>query len=88
MQIKTLAIALGKPLFVRKPRNVVSTRDGEVLSYARRLLALRDKAWAAGVRPDVSGREPSTCRIITLVTVATDPSDLNCHLRISRGQLL
>jgi DNA-binding transcriptional LysR family regulator len=57
MQIKTLETALGKPLFVRKPRNVVPTQDGEVLlTYARRMLALRDEAWAAVVRPDVTGR--------------------------------
>ena len=57
MQIKTLEAALGKPLFVRKPRSVVPTQDGEVLlTYARRMLALRDEAWAAVVRPDVTGR--------------------------------
>ena len=57
MQIKTLEAALGKPLFVRKPRSVVPTQDGEVLlAYARRMLALRDEAWAAVVRPDVTGR--------------------------------
>ena len=57
MQIKTLETALGKPLFVRKPRSVVPTQDGEVLlAYARRMLALRDEAWAAVVRPDVTGR--------------------------------
>ena len=57
MQIKTLETALGKPLFVRKPRNVIPTQDGEVLlAYARRMLALRDEAWAAVVRPDVTGR--------------------------------
>ena len=57
MQIKTLEAALGKPLFVRKPRSVVPTQDGEVLlAYARRMLALRDEAWAAVVRrePDPS----------------------------------
>ncbi|WP_198021394.1 LysR substrate-binding domain-containing protein [Burkholderia sp. WSM2232] len=57
MQIKTLEAALGKPLFVRKPRSVLPTQDGEVLlAYARRMLALRDEAWAAVVRPDVTGR--------------------------------
>jgi DNA-binding transcriptional LysR family regulator len=57
MQIKTLESALGKPLFVRKPRSVTPTQDGEVLlTYARRMLALRDEAWAAVVRPDVTGR--------------------------------
>jgi DNA-binding transcriptional LysR family regulator len=57
MQIRTLESALGKPLFVRRPRGVSLTQDGEVLlSFARRMLALRDEAWAAVVRPDVTGR--------------------------------
>lgn len=57
MQIKALEQALGKPLFVRKPRNVVLTPEGDVLlGFARRMLALRDEAWAAVVRPDVTGR--------------------------------
>ncbi|MGF6820482.1 DNA-binding transcriptional LysR family regulator [Paraburkholderia atlantica] len=57
MQIKTLETALGKALFVRKPRSVVPTQDGEMLlTYARRMIALRDEAWAAVVRPDVTGR--------------------------------
>lgn len=57
MQIKTLELALGKPLFERKPRSVVPTQDGEVLlRYARSMLALRDEAWAAVVRPDLTGR--------------------------------
>jgi len=48
---------LGKPLFVRKPRSVIPTQDGEVLlTFARRMLALRAEAWAAVVRPDVTGR--------------------------------
>ncbi|MFT4067504.1 LysR substrate-binding domain-containing protein [Paraburkholderia sp.] len=57
MQIRTLETVLGKPLFVRHPRSVVATQEGEVLlTYARRMLALRDEAWAAVVRPDVTGR--------------------------------
>ena len=41
MQIKTLESALGKALFVRKPRSVVPTQDGEVLlAHARRILSL------------------------------------------------
>ncbi|WP_427306437.1 LysR substrate-binding domain-containing protein [Cupriavidus sp. H39] len=57
MQIKALELALGKPLFVRKPRNLTLTPEGEVLlGFARRMLALRDEAWAAVVRPDVTGR--------------------------------
>jgi DNA-binding transcriptional LysR family regulator len=57
MQIKTLEEALGKPLFVRRSRSVTPTQDGEVLlSFARRMLALRDEAWAAVVRPAGTGR--------------------------------
>lgn len=57
MQVKSLELALGKPLFLRKSRGVTPTQDGEVLlAYARRMLALRDEAWAAIVRPDVTGR--------------------------------
>jgi DNA-binding transcriptional LysR family regulator len=57
MQIRTLETALGKPLFVRGPRSVTPTQDSEVLlSFARRMLALRDEAWAAVVRPDITGR--------------------------------
>ncbi|MGY6119530.1 LysR family transcriptional regulator [Paraburkholderia strydomiana] len=57
MQVKALEASLGKSLFVRKPRSVVPTQDGEVLlAYARRMLALREEAWAAVVRPDVTGR--------------------------------
>ena len=57
MQIRSLETALGKPLFVRGPRSVTLTQDGQVmLSYARRMLALRDEAWASVVHPDVKGR--------------------------------
>ncbi|MGN5477712.1 LysR family transcriptional regulator, partial [Cupriavidus basilensis] len=57
MQIKALESALSKALFIRKPRSVIRTQDGEVLlAYARRIIALRDEAWAAIVRPDVTGR--------------------------------
>ncbi len=57
MQIRSLEEALGKPLFVRGPRNVTPTQDGQVLlAYARRMLALRDEAWASMVHPEVKGR--------------------------------
>ncbi|WP_323122338.1 LysR substrate-binding domain-containing protein [Burkholderia alba] len=57
MQIKTLETALGKPLFVRGPRSVTPTPDGQtLLAYARRMLALRDEAWASLVHPEVKGR--------------------------------
>ncbi|CAN7429977.1 LysR substrate-binding domain-containing protein [Trinickia sp. LjRoot230] len=57
MQVKSLEAALGKSLFVRRARSVVPTQEGQVLvEYARRMLALRDEAWAALVHPDVKGR--------------------------------
>jgi DNA-binding transcriptional LysR family regulator len=57
MQIRTLENTLGKPLFVRGPRSVTPTADGQVLlAYARRMLALRDEAWASMVHPGVKGR--------------------------------
>jgi DNA-binding transcriptional LysR family regulator len=57
MQIRALEDALGKPLFVRGPRSVTPTQDGQVLlAYARRMLALRDEAWASMVHPEVKGR--------------------------------
>ncbi|WP_297356083.1 LysR substrate-binding domain-containing protein [Paraburkholderia sp.] len=57
MQIRTLENALGKPLFIRGARSVTPTADGQVLlAYARRMLALRDEAWASMVHPEVKGR--------------------------------
>jgi DNA-binding transcriptional LysR family regulator len=57
MQIRTLEGALGKPIFVRGPRSVTPTADGLILlAYARRMLALRDEAWASMVHPEVKGR--------------------------------
>jgi DNA-binding transcriptional LysR family regulator len=57
MQIKALEDALGKPLFIRDTRNVTPTDDGTMLAeYGRRMLAMRDEAWASVVRPEVRGR--------------------------------
>lgn len=57
MQIKALETSLGKPLFVRNTRNLALTPDGQtLLGYARRMLMLRDEAWAAIVHPEVTGR--------------------------------
>jgi hypothetical protein len=76
MQIKTLETALGKPLFVRGPRSVIPTQDGEILlTYARRMLALRDEAWAAVVRPDITGR---------VVIAAVYPQEIFSYLPESR----
>jgi DNA-binding transcriptional LysR family regulator len=57
MQIRALEASLGKPLFVRAPRNVTPTQDGHTLiAYARRMLALRDEAWATLAHPELKGR--------------------------------
>jgi DNA-binding transcriptional LysR family regulator len=57
MRVKALEQTLGKPLFERRARSVVPTQEGLVLAdYARRMLALRDEAWAALMHPDVKGR--------------------------------
>lgn len=57
MQIKTIEEALGKPLFVRTTRNVALTDDGRTLvDFGRRMLAMREEAWAAVVRPEIRGR--------------------------------
>ncbi|WP_066734221.1 LysR family transcriptional regulator [Cupriavidus sp. D384] len=57
MQIKALEESLGRQLFVRRARSVALTHEGEVLlGFARRMLSLRDEAWAAVVRPEVTGK--------------------------------
>ncbi|MFL9868179.1 LysR substrate-binding domain-containing protein [Paraburkholderia fungorum] len=57
MQIKALEDALGKPLFVRSTRNVAITAEGRtLLDYGRRMLAMREEAWASVVRPEIKGR--------------------------------
>lgn len=57
MQIKALEEALGKPLFVRSTRSVAITAEGKtLLDYGRRMLAMRDEAWASVVRPEIKGR--------------------------------
>jgi DNA-binding transcriptional LysR family regulator len=57
MQIKALEHALGKPLFVRDTRNVTTTAEGKTLAdYGRRMLAMREEAWASVVRPEIKGR--------------------------------
>ncbi|MBV8679298.1 MAG: LysR family transcriptional regulator [Aquitalea sp.] len=57
MQVKALEEAMGKPLFRRNTRHVEVTAEGmALLDYGRRMLALRQEAWAAIVRPEVTGR--------------------------------
>jgi DNA-binding transcriptional LysR family regulator len=57
MQIKALEESLGKPLFVRTTRNVAITAEGKtLLDYGRRMLAMREEAWASVVRPEMRGR--------------------------------
>ncbi|WP_028206864.1 LysR substrate-binding domain-containing protein [Paraburkholderia nodosa] len=57
MQIRALEESIGKPLFIRAPRSVTPTPDGQTLiAYARRMLALRDEAWASLAHPEVTGR--------------------------------
>ncbi|SIO20110.1 LysR family transcriptional regulator [Paraburkholderia phenazinium] len=57
MQVKALEEALGKPLFVRSTRNVAITAEGKtLLDYGRRMLAMREEAWASVVRPEMKGR--------------------------------
>ncbi|MBI0329821.1 LysR substrate-binding domain-containing protein [Burkholderia plantarii] len=57
MQVKALEDALGKPLFARSTRNLAITHEGRmIVDYGRRLLAMREEAWASVVRPEVRGR--------------------------------
>jgi DNA-binding transcriptional LysR family regulator len=57
MQIRTIEEALGKQLFVRDTRNVSATAEGKKLAdYGRRMIEMRDEAWASIVRPEVEGQ--------------------------------
>ena len=57
MQIKRLERMLGTTLFARDTRNLALTRPGNtLLEYARRVIDLHQEAWAAIVRPEVTGR--------------------------------
>jgi DNA-binding transcriptional LysR family regulator len=57
MQIRTIEESLGKQLFVRDTRNVSPTAEGKRLAdYGRRMLEMRDEAWASIVRPEVEGQ--------------------------------
>ncbi|WP_321957801.1 LysR substrate-binding domain-containing protein [Paraburkholderia bannensis] len=57
MQIKALEEVMGKPLFRRDTRNVSTTEEGATLvDYGRRMLSMREEAWASVVRPEIKGR--------------------------------
>ncbi len=57
MQIRSLEEALGKQLFIRDTRNVTTTAEGRRLAdYGRRMMTMRDEAWASVVRPEIEGR--------------------------------
>lgn len=56
MQIKRLEETLGQAVFVREPRHVRLTPEGEaLLGYARRLLELNEEAVAQFLAPSVDG---------------------------------
>jgi DNA-binding transcriptional LysR family regulator len=56
MQIKRLEEMLGRALFVREPRQVHLTPEGEtMLGYARQLLELNDEAVGQFLSPQVGG---------------------------------
>lgn len=56
MQIKKLEAAVGRPLFIRGPRQLQLTAQGQVLlGYARRMLDLQTEAQAALEDEEVSG---------------------------------
>lgn len=57
MQIKQLERNLGKTLFIREPRRVTLTAEGEVLlDYSRRLLRLNEEAVQHFISPTLEGK--------------------------------
>ncbi len=57
MQIKQLEQNLGKSLFIREPRQVTLTTEGEVLlDYSRRLLRLNQEAVQHFIAPSLEGK--------------------------------
>lgn len=57
MQIKQLEQNLGKSLFIREPRQVTLTAEGEVLlDYSRRLLRLNQEAVQHFIAPSLEGK--------------------------------
>ncbi|MGB0506678.1 MAG: LysR family transcriptional regulator [Pikeienuella sp.] len=56
MQLKRLEDMLGQPLFDRAGRGIALTSQGEqLLSYARRMVALNDEAWSRMTHEDYEG---------------------------------
>lgn len=56
MQLKRLEEMLGQPLFDRAGRGIALTSQGEqLLSYARRIVALNDEAWSRMTHEDYEG---------------------------------
>jgi len=57
MQIKQLELTLGKCLFIREPRQVRLTAEGEaLLDYSRRLLRLNEEAVRYFLSPTLEGK--------------------------------
>lgn len=57
MQIKQLEQILGKALFIREPRRVTLTAEGEILlDYGRRLLRLNEEAVRHFIAPTLEGK--------------------------------
>jgi len=57
MQIKRLEETIGKPVFLREPRQVRLTNDGEILlGYSRRLLKLNEEAVQQFLSPSITGK--------------------------------
>ncbi len=56
LQIRRLESSVGARLLLRQPRQVVVTREGEIiLDYARRMLSLNDELMARVREPQISG---------------------------------
>ena len=83
MQIKALEASLGKPLFVRTTRHVTITAEGKtLLDHGRRMLAMREEAWASIVRP-VSTNTNTQNRVCGTAVPNATPSSAACS-RCSR----
>lgn len=81
-----LEVALSKPLFVRGLRNVMRMQDGEImLTFARRILALRDAGWPAVGAPRRDGPRRYRCAgRLGVVIIAVDPQEIFGYLSQGR----